>query len=390
MTVTPKDPIICKKDEQLPLSCEQLEKQSEKLKWVSWLDPGRDVVLAIDLTESVGLNDSGRRTLRQIVEDSLKPGDITHIITFSDKILSRDSLKEFEISQIEEVLAKIPLKVDKDQKNTDIQEAELYIYKYLAQLNYDRLTNQRPVKSQSVIWITDAPLFTESGITSDIWIETPTSSPFRDKNSPKSVEREKWLEVLPYTEQSKQIQKTVGSSDYSNSSFTITIVDIPPFIQESCAPLTGGRMGCLVDPYINQQLFWPSIFATIGLAFFLVLLVPLIRYCVAYNKTWVLEVGFESDHKRDDKTLYLKLGEKISIGEEDLDGLPGITQTVAYLERRKNSLYIVSLGDENNAVLELDGIPVKSEQDITRKNFFRVNCHSLRGRDYLISFAVKK
>ena len=360
MTVTPKDPIICKKDEQLPLSCEQLEKQSEKLKWVSWLDPGRDVVLAIDLTESVGLNDSGRRTLRQIVEDSLKPGDITHIITFSDKILSRDSLKEFEISQIEEVLAKIPLKVDKDQKNTDIQEAELYIYKYLAQLNYDRLTTQRPVKSQSVIWITDAPLFTESGITSDVWIETPASSPFRDKNSPKSVEREKWLEVLPYTEQSKQIQKTVGSSDYSNSSFTITIVDIPPFIQESCAPLTGGRMGCLVDSYINQQLFWPSIFATIGLAFFLVLLVTLIRYCVAYNTTWVLEVGFESDHKRDDKTLYLKLGEKISIGEEDLDGLPGITQTVAYLERRKNSLYIVSLGDENNAVLELDGIPVKS------------------------------
>jgi hypothetical protein len=40
-----------------------------------WGGGKRDVVLAIDITESVGLNDQGRIHLRQIVEDSLKPGD---------------------------------------------------------------------------------------------------------------------------------------------------------------------------------------------------------------------------------------------------------------------------------------------------------------------------
>jgi hypothetical protein len=42
---------------------------------VARLHGGHDVVLAIDLTESVGLNDEGRIRLRQIVEDSLRPGD---------------------------------------------------------------------------------------------------------------------------------------------------------------------------------------------------------------------------------------------------------------------------------------------------------------------------
>ncbi|MDP5016516.1 MAG: VWA domain-containing protein, partial [Dolichospermum sp.] len=40
-----------------------------------WGGSKRDVVLAIDVTESVGLNDQGRIRLRQIVADSLKPGD---------------------------------------------------------------------------------------------------------------------------------------------------------------------------------------------------------------------------------------------------------------------------------------------------------------------------
>jgi hypothetical protein len=41
------------------------------LESVARLHGGRDVVLAIDLTESVGLNDEGHLRLRQIVEDSL-------------------------------------------------------------------------------------------------------------------------------------------------------------------------------------------------------------------------------------------------------------------------------------------------------------------------------
>ncbi len=52
------------------------------LELVTRLHSGRDVVLAIDLTESVGINDEGRIRLRQIIEDSLKPGDSVYVVPF--------------------------------------------------------------------------------------------------------------------------------------------------------------------------------------------------------------------------------------------------------------------------------------------------------------------
>lgn len=49
--------------------------QKMGLNLVTHLHKGRDVVLAIDLTESVGINGEGRIRLHQIIKDSLKPRD---------------------------------------------------------------------------------------------------------------------------------------------------------------------------------------------------------------------------------------------------------------------------------------------------------------------------
>ncbi len=60
--------------------------QLQKLGWISHLSKGRDVVLAIDMTESVGLNNEGRILLRQIVSESLQPGDVVYIVPFADVV----------------------------------------------------------------------------------------------------------------------------------------------------------------------------------------------------------------------------------------------------------------------------------------------------------------
>ena len=47
---------------------------------------GRDVVMAIDLTESVGLNAEGRLRLTQIIEDSLQSGDTVYVVPFASGV----------------------------------------------------------------------------------------------------------------------------------------------------------------------------------------------------------------------------------------------------------------------------------------------------------------
>lgn len=160
--------------------------QKVALEWVA-LGKGRDVVLAIDLTESVGLNDEGRLRLRQIVEGNLRRGDTVHIIPFATDIkFSKSIAFQGKAEEIEQIVNTIPLQADLTLKNTDIQQAELFIYQYLAQQNQCRLFQNQPIKSQSVVWITDAPLFTRSG---SEWIETPADSPFREDSSHASRER---------------------------------------------------------------------------------------------------------------------------------------------------------------------------------------------------------
>jgi hypothetical protein len=64
---------------------------------------------------------------------------------------------------IQEILQEIPASANLNFQNIDIQRAELAIYRGLAQLNQNRLQQHQPIKPQSIVWITDAPLLTNSG-----------------------------------------------------------------------------------------------------------------------------------------------------------------------------------------------------------------------------------
>ncbi|MEH2140869.1 MAG: hypothetical protein V7K54_00985 [Nostoc sp.] len=123
--------------------------QKVGLDLVAVLGGGRDVVLAIDLTESVGLNNEGRIRLHQIIQDSLKPGDSVYIIPFAQDVVLNEvksgvnplGTPIYFISNNQEnidiILAKIP-SPDPKFYGTDIQLAEFTIYQGLAQINQNR------------------------------------------------------------------------------------------------------------------------------------------------------------------------------------------------------------------------------------------------------------
>lgn len=102
------------------------------LELVASLHGGRDVVLAIDLTESVGINNEGRLRLRQIVEDSLKPGDSVYVVPFGSEIVQAQEFtnvnplgKSLEFNaqtkeNLDKVLEKIPLAANLKLQNSDI------------------------------------------------------------------------------------------------------------------------------------------------------------------------------------------------------------------------------------------------------------------------------
>ncbi len=187
------------------------------LELVSRLDRGRDVVLAIDLTESVGLNDEGRIRLRQIVEDSLKPGDSVYVVPFARDVALGEvipgvnplgipiQLTSKSKENIDKVLEKIPFVSDPNRYGADIQRAELSIYQGIAQINQNRLRQNQSIKPQSIVWVTDAPLLTQPGITSQVWVETPADSPFRIANSSESQRRQAWIKGLPISKRSQSI-----------------------------------------------------------------------------------------------------------------------------------------------------------------------------------------
>jgi hypothetical protein len=70
--------------------------QKMGLELVSRLHKGRDVVIAIDLTESVGINGEGRIRLRQIIEDSLKPGDSVYVVPFVSSLNSVEGVSDLK------------------------------------------------------------------------------------------------------------------------------------------------------------------------------------------------------------------------------------------------------------------------------------------------------
>jgi len=359
--------------------------QKTALNWVSHLHTGRDVVIAIDLTESVGFNDGTKIRLRQIVEDSLKQGDSVYVVPFAatvnplashtDSLTAENAiLFTGKATDIEKIIQAIPTQSNTVVKNTDIQRAELYIYQGLAQINQCRLVQNLPIKSQSVVWITDAPLLTQPGIDSETWIETPSDSPFRLKESPESQNRQKWLEVLPLKSKSIDLE-----------SYQLTIIDIPPTVQEFCTPTPGGKQTCLVNSYLFQQLWLPASLLLILSLGSLIGLGIALNYWRLIRKKWRLTIKFESDNQ-ENQICYLANHQKIPIGSEGINSIncPG-SEIRGYLERRGNQLFLIPTGLEP---LEYRGTELTKSEKVSY-NYFTLNCPT-NNQDFEITITLGK
>ncbi len=363
-------------------------KQKIGLDLVSHLHRGRDVVLAIDLTESVGINSEGRIRLRQIIEDSLQPGDSVYVVPFASNVGSLEGASDLNPlgspinfsnknqDNIEKVLQKIPGSANLKLQNTDIKRAELTIYQGIAQLNQNRLQQNQPIKPQSVVWITDAPLLANSG---KEWIETPINSPFRVKDSPESQDHQAWLKALPLDKRELSI-KNNQSKDYK-----IAVVDIDPTVQEFCTIAPSGKEICKVNSYLFGQLWLPASILSLGLAFLLFLL----WYLTNLRKKWRIIVT--SDLNEDEKECRpLIPGKCFAIGEADarcVDEIecPG-SEVRAYLERKGNQLYLVPT---KLAPIHWNGKEINRRTRLTG-NRIKLNCPDERSGDFYIDIKIKK
>ena len=340
---------------------------------------GRDVVLAIDLTESVGLNDEGRLRLKQIIQDSLQPGDSVYVVPFASTVnplqpqvdpLAVGAAIPFQgkPADIERILQALPLNSSRKLQNTDIQQAESTIYKSLAQLNQCRLTGHLGVKSQSVVWLTDAPLLTKAGIPSAVWVETPGDSPFRVPNSAASQERQEWLKALPIQMRSQKI-----------GNYNLSVADIPPTVQEFCTPAPGGRETCLVDGYLIQQLWLTGLVLLIGFLGFTGGGFWLFNYWRSLQQTWKLAVSDEQDSEP--RIHYLRNHQKLGIGS-DIECRGG--EKRGYLRREGNRLFLEPLKGEGMEIY-YQNREVTQRQALTGKQI-RLNCpHQARGFELTIN-----
>ena len=367
--------------------------QRNGLQLVSLLGGGkRDVVLAIDVTESVGLNDQGRIRLRQIVADSLKAGDSVYVVPFAQNLVFDDVISvenplgipiyfsQKNSENIDKILAKIPFNYDPNRYGTDIQRAELTVYQGIAQINQNRVSQNQLIKPQSVVWITDAPLFTSPGITSQVWIETPANSPFRIAESPESQERQNWLKILPLKERSLIIK------NQDNKDYKLSVIDINPTVQEFCTPAPGGQETCLVNTYLIKQLWFPSLILLLLIAAGIWSLCKFARL----QKKWKLEISFEDNGENEEKLCILPNNKKIAIGEDDPSCVDSIDcpggEIRGHLQRKGEKLYLVPTPEGN---IQLNNKKIISPTLITSFRF-TLNCPDSRQRDYQINFKVKK
>jgi hypothetical protein len=342
---------------------------------------GRDVVLAIDLTESVGLNDEGRIRLRQIIEDSLQKGDSVYVVPFASKVnplapkvnpITSETAIPFtgKTEDIDRILNTVPLQANITQQRTDIQLAESLIYRELAQVNQCRLVQNRSIKPQSVVWLTDAPLFAQPGITSKQWVETPADSPFRVQNSPQSQERKNWLEALPLQERSRSIDH-----------YQLTVVDIAPTVQEFCTPAPGGKETCLVTPYLIQQLWLPGLILFSSLIGVSVAGGLGIKYLMSLKKNWQLKIIFEDS--QEEQIRFLRNQQSLAIGD-DIE-CPG-SEIRGYLKRDKNQLYLEPVSQE--LPIYYQGREITKRQPLSG-NYIRLNC-PYNSRDFELNIQVKQ
>ncbi|BAQ63279.1 hypothetical protein GM3709_44 [Geminocystis sp. NIES-3709] len=322
------------------------------------------MVFAVDLTESVSLDAQGKLRLKQIVQDSLHKGDRVYIVPFSSQVnptnlntnpisLSSSIVFKNPKEDIDKIIEQIPLQANINEKNTDIQQAEHFIYRNLANINQQRLCDSQPIKFQSVVWLTDAPLKTEAGITSDVWVETPANSPYRNSTSKESLDRVHWLNNLPINLRSLNIDN-----------YQLSVADIKPTVQEFCTPAPGGKETCLVNSYIASQLWLPSTILSVIIISLLGGGIFVIRYYLSLQESWKLEILFPNDE--DKITRYLKNKSSLSIGE-DIECKGG--EIRGYLKREGNKIFI-----EPTQILPImyKGKELKQKQ-LIKDNIIRLN-----------------
>lgn len=348
----------------------------------------RDVVLAIDLTESVGINDEGRIRLRQIIEDSLKAGDSVYVVPFASDVVSSEKISNLyplgvpinfnskNQENINKVLKKIPLAANLKLQNTDIQQAEITIYQGLAQLNQNRLQQNQPIKFQSVVWITDAPLLAQSG---NEWIETPADSPFRAVDSSQSKARQSWINALPLNKRELLIQ-TADSKEYK-----LAVVDIEPTVQKFCTIAPNNQEFCKVNSYLLGQLLLSILIAISSIVFISILA----KYFIDLNKKWRIYVVADlGDYEK--KCRPLLPGKYLAIGQTDSNCIDDIncpgSEVRAYLERQGNQLYLVPT---QLAPIEWKGKQVSKRVRLTASSI-KLNCPTDKHGDFYLNIKIKK
>ncbi len=358
--------------------------QLRSLDLVSLLSGGRDVVFAIDLTESVNLDDEARVRLKQIITDRIHKGDTVYIVPFSSQVnptnpnfnpLTKEDAIAFlnPKEDIQRIIEKIPLKANLNEKNTDIQLAEHFIYKNLAQINQNRLCENQPIKKQSVVWLTDAPLNTSAGITSEKWIETPSNSPYRDFSTPESQNRQNWLNHLKIAENTQQLK---------GENYDLSVIDLPATVQEFCTPSPGGKETCFVNPYLLNQLWLPTTILSLIILGLLGGGIFTIKHYLSLKKTWRLEI--ELPYDEDKLNASLKNKGSLSIGGDiECNGGDDIR---GYLKREGNKLFI----EPTNNILPIIYRDRKLKQkQLIEGNIIRLNCPD-NDRDFQIKITLSK
>ena len=335
---------------------------------------GRDVVFAVDVTRSVRLNDQGRLRIEQIIRDSLQRGDTAYIVPFASQVRLKESIEITNKDEIQTVFDQLPLQTDLEARNTDIQNAELFVYQFLAQQNHCRLIENEGIREQAVVWLTDAPLATETG---KDWIETPADSPFLQANSNQSQLRKQWLEVLPIDARSRNIPTE------NNEQYQLTIVDIKPTVQEFCTPAPSGQETCFVNRYLLQQLWLPST----GISLIIILGLVFLRLWKTWQKPWNLTIEIEDKEDEDSLVKTLKSNQRLAIGDYDgsaVDYLecPG-EEVRGYLERKRNQLYLIPT---------LEAPIFYKDQEVRERiklkgNRIRLNCPENHRKDF--EFRIK-
>ncbi len=317
---------------------------------------GREIFLAVDRTQSVRIEEEGRIRITQLIRDALQVGDRVYIVYFAtdvdDESLTREPIVIRSNDDRAKLLSTLNFEADPKLRNTDIQNAEGKMYRRLAEFNQERLIAKQPIYKQSVIWMTDAPLFSKSPATEQDWIETPANSPFRNANSERSKDRNAWLQnldLLNKPERSHQIK----------DNYKLTVVDVAPTVQEVCTYAPNGQSNCLVTPYLVNQLWLPALTFGVGSLAVLIGLILSGLHIYASLKDWKIKVN---------ENEIMKMKPSYRLGEEDPFNCSFGHINIGFLVRRGKELWLEPIANDSFQIF-LEGEEVIKKRKISANYF---------------------